>query len=101
MLIMMMMRTVGARRKGSLVVVDTQGNNDEYDVYHDGNDDHVDLGGQVGARDLVRQSPNWGGGGCQLDIMKTKNDNHGPHDEDGDLRGVGCQQGGKLLTNLN
>ena len=55
----------------------------------------------MGARDLVRQSPNWGGGGCQLDIMKTKNDNHDPHDEDGDLRGVGCQQGGKLLTNLN
>ena len=61
----------------------------------------------MGARDLVRQSPNWGGGGCQLDIMKltviimtlvmktggggcqldimkTKNDNHDPHDEDGE-----------------
>ena len=53
------------------------------------------------ARDLVRQSRGWGGGGCQLDIMKTKNDNHDPHDEDGDWRGGGCQQGGKLLTNLN
>ena len=30
-----------------------------------------------------------------------KNDNHAPHDEDGDWRGGGCQQGGKLLTNLN
>ena len=51
-------------------MVDTHGNNDEYDVYYDGNNDHVDLEGQVGARDLVRQSRGWGGDGCQLDIMK-------------------------------
>ena len=44
-------------RKGNLVV-DTHGDNDEHDSYYDGNDDHVDLGGRVGARDLVRQSPN-------------------------------------------
>ena len=55
-------------RKENLVV-DTHGNNDEHDAYYDGNDDHVDLGGRVGARDLVRQSRGWGGGGCQLDIM--------------------------------
>ena len=26
----------------------------------------------MGARDLVRQSRGWGGGGCQLDIMRMK-----------------------------
>ena len=56
-------------RKGNLVV-DTHGDNDEHDSYYDGNDDHVDLGGRLGARDLVRQSRGWGGGGCQLDIMQ-------------------------------
>ena len=78
------------------------------------------------ARDLVRQSRGWGGGGCQLDIMKLiviimtiiiktvmgegvdvagyhedDTDNNDPHDEDGDWGGGECEQGGKLLKNLN
>ena len=81
MIMMMRLSSVGAwgaEEEGEVLdivtegnlVVDTHGDNDEHDADYDGIDDHVDLGGWVGARDLVHQSRGWGGGGGQQDFMK-------------------------------